>query len=204
MPFAGRLDELERRLRDATSVEPSPVERGISAGGEAFRTDETAPASSERALAALAGRLDAVETALKSAQAQVAGAAAAGTVTDIRLRGSVVAMVLRFAIERGYPYATELATARTIGLDPAALALLTPFAATGVPSQIEVFWELSALVPALLRASAPAPSHTAPGNPAVNRVAIIWSDCRAVRKSSCVSARSAMPGRRCSNGDRPH
>lgn len=170
-PIADRLDELDRRLRDAASAVSNPVERGVSAGGEAGdpRTTGTAQPQSEPTIAALAGRLDALQTALKSAQEQVAGAAEAGIATDIRLRGAVIAAALRLAVERGYPFTTELATARTNGLDPATLALLEPFAATGVPSQVELFRELSALVPALLRASAPAASN-APVNPAANRI----------------------------------
>jgi hypothetical protein len=158
-PLAARLDEIDRRIQDAAGSAHSAGERAKSADelGEQQKSgsERTAQQESENAmlLAQIAARLADVEAALKltQAQAQAAGESAA----DVMLRHAIVATALRAAVERGYPFVTELATAHKIGLDPTALSALEPFAATGVPNVNVLFREFSALVPQLLRASVP-------------------------------------------------
>jgi len=170
-PLAARIDETDRRTRDAASAAKRAGERADEVAGEINEiktagTDPTAlPQSDRTTLAGLAARLDAAEAALKSIQQSSAASAA-----DMPLRGAMVATALRMAVERGDPFAAELAAARTIGLDPAALAVLEPFAAAGVPRRNELFREFSALLPELIRVSAggPAAQQDRSGNDAGN------------------------------------
>jgi hypothetical protein len=66
-----------------------------------------------------------------------------------------VAVALRSRVERDSPFTAELAAARSLGLDEKALALLVPFAATGLPTRSELFHDLSTLLPELQRLSVP-------------------------------------------------
>jgi hypothetical protein len=163
-PLAARLDETDRRIRDAAGAAKSAGEHANEVAGELgeFKnagTDRAVVPQGERpALDGLAARLDAAEATLKSIRQSSAASAA---FSDMTLRGAMVATALRIAVERGYPFAAELAAARTIGLDPAALAVLEPFAAAGVPRQNELFRELSGLVPELRRGGGPG----GPGGP---------------------------------------
>jgi hypothetical protein len=75
---------------------------------------------------------------------------------DEALRFALVAAGLRSALERSEPFTAELAAAKTVGIDPALLAQLGPFASTGVPNVQELFRELGGLIPEMLKVSAPA------------------------------------------------
>ncbi|MEZ5788396.1 MAG: hypothetical protein R3D62_18400 [Xanthobacteraceae bacterium] len=68
---------------------------------------------------------------------------------DRGVRLAVVAAGLRGAVERGAPFASELEAAKALMADPQAVALLAPFAATGVPSEMALGQELVALAPSL-------------------------------------------------------
>ena len=105
-------------------------------------------------MAGLSGRLGALETQVKQVGDQVAEASVPKP--DEALRFALVAAGLRSALERGEPFTAELAAAKTVGVDPALLAQLGPFASTGVPNVQELFRELGALIPEMLKVSAPA------------------------------------------------
>jgi hypothetical protein len=95
---------------------------------------------------ALAARVAAVETSEKTA--------ARG---DQAVRLVLVATALKSAVERGDPFAGELAAAKVLGADPKLTAALEPFAASGVPTSAALARELAALAPSLRpAASAPA------------------------------------------------
>src|SRR5260370_40722455 len=72
-------------------------------------------------------------------------------------RSAVAATALSATVERGHPFTAELAAAKSLAADPNLLALLEPFAATGVPTTAALANELSALIPSLLAAAGPAP-----------------------------------------------
>ena len=76
--------------------------------------------------------------------------------TDDPLRFALVAAGLHSALERGEPFAAELAAAKAVGVDPALLDGFAPFADTGVPKPDELFRELTGLIPEMLKVSAPA------------------------------------------------
>jgi len=104
---------------------------------------------------ALQKRMAALEQSAKSARDDIAKTAA----TDTAVRLALSAAALRSAAASGAPFAAELAQVQSLGGDDKALAPLTPFAATGVPTRAALAEALRALVPAMLKASgAPAPA----------------------------------------------
>jgi hypothetical protein len=68
-------------------------------------------------------------------------------------RLALMAAALRDAVERGAPYKDELAQAKALGADDAALAPLAALAASGVPSQQALARALNDLMPALIKAA---------------------------------------------------
>ena len=109
---------------------------------------------------ALASRLAALESAVKSLSASTDAAQRTSSADDRAARATVAAEALRTAVERGVPYQDELAAVKSLGADPNATAPLAPFAADGIPSTATLGRELAALTPALLRASGVAPSES--------------------------------------------
>jgi hypothetical protein len=86
-------------------------------------------------------RLGALEQAVKSAP------------VDAAARLALSAAVLRDAVASSTPFAAELTEARSLGADEKTLNLLAPFAATGLPTAAALGKELSALIPAMQKAS---------------------------------------------------
>jgi hypothetical protein len=109
-----------------------------------------APAVERRELEALTSRVDAVERGEKAVEAELAKRTDSG---DRPLRLAVVAATLKGAVERGDPFAAELAAAKALAPDPKTLAPLDAFAAAGVPTVVALARELSALAPALYSAA---------------------------------------------------
>lgn len=94
-------------------------------------------------------RLAAVEQAAK----QASGVAPKNTTVDNAARLALSAAALRDAVTSGAPFAAELTQVQSLGADGKSLAALGPFAAAGVPSDTALAYELSALMPAMLKAS---------------------------------------------------
>ena len=96
------------------------------------------------------GRLDKMSAALAELQTSVR-AAAVGNDRAVRL--AVAASTLRAAVERGVPYAVELATVKALTSNGATLAALEPFAASGLPSDAALGRELTTIIQPLRRAA---------------------------------------------------
>jgi hypothetical protein len=96
------------------------------------------------------GRLDKISAALTELQTS-ARAAAVGS--DRAARLAVAASMLRAAVERGVPFAAELATVKALASNGSTLAALEPFAASGIPSDAALGRELAAIVQPMLRAA---------------------------------------------------
>ena len=94
-------------------------------------------------------RLDGLAATVAELQ-KVAHASAAGADRAVRL--AVAASSLQGAVERGDPFAAELAVAEQFTADPNMLAPLKPFAAAGVPSAAALMRELSKLIQPMLSA----------------------------------------------------
>jgi hypothetical protein len=102
-------------------------------------------------LEGLAGRVAAVEQAEKTLAGELAKRAAEGSDRTGRL--AIAVSALNAAVERGAPFAGELATVKALAADPKMLEALEPFAAAGVPSAPTLARDLAALVPALQQAA---------------------------------------------------
>jgi len=133
--------------------------------------ESTAKSASEN-VANLTRRLDALEAASRESGSQIQQLAAATAELQTRLRETgagadrpvrlaVAASALRGVVERGEPYANELAIVKPLASDTAAVGALEPFAASGLPSQAALGQELAAIVhPLLTAAAAPARDGT--------------------------------------------
>jgi hypothetical protein len=128
-----RAEENSAAMRDATTR--------AAAAESAVRTGE---AVERREIDALGARVAAIETSLKAIDARRNADAA----RDKAVRFAVAAGLLRVAVERGEPYAAELAAVRPLA-DPALLKPLEPFAEKGLPSREALARELGRLAPAM-------------------------------------------------------
>jgi hypothetical protein len=120
---------------DATAAALAALAQKLPAGAAVERSQ----------VDALAGRVAAIESSEKTT--------ARG---DRAVRLVLVATALNAAVERGDPFAGELAAAKALGADPKLTAALEPFAAAGLPTTAALARELSALAPSL-RPAASAP-----------------------------------------------
>jgi hypothetical protein len=105
-------------------------------------------------LDAVANRLAAVERQEKALEAEVAKRPQAD---DHGSRLAIAAAALRTTVERGEPFAVELAVVKALGANPQSVAALEPFAGAGLPSATALAREISDLAPALLQAAGTAP-----------------------------------------------
>jgi hypothetical protein len=106
--------------------------------------------ASDAALRELNSRIDKLTATLTDVQT-TARSAAAGS--DRASRLAVAASALRNAVEHGDPFTAELAIVKPLAPDPNAVALLEPFAASGVPGNAMLGQELAAIVRPMLRAA---------------------------------------------------
>ena len=155
-----RLDALDRRTRDNAAAAERASERvnavaGLAEGLRKSGDQQNVLEQSERSvLEGYSGRLQSIESRLDRVQTQAEQAAAAEAMRDaLPLGAATVAAALRDDVERGIPFAAEQGAAQRLGLDGAALAILEPFAATGVPSRERLLRELSSMLPEMARVS---------------------------------------------------
>jgi hypothetical protein len=170
--IAARLAKIEAALSSPRA--PDPV---VASGVTAVENQEK---SASEELASLKGRVDEIASLARAAQnradAAVSGAERDGVANRIatleqtvkaneaelikrRLdaaddrvsRLAVAASALREAVERGDPFITELAAAKSLAPDRPELTLLEPFASGGIPPAHTLARELSSLVPVLFK-----------------------------------------------------
>ena len=147
--IAGKAAEAQQRA-DAAEKAVSDLRASVQ------DVSKTANAgASSAALEPLQKRIAALEQQTKSAQTQIEKA----TASDKSARLALSATALRDAVTRGAPFGEELAQAKSLGGDEKVLGALTPFAASGLPSEKQLATELRALLPALQKAAgSPQPS----------------------------------------------
>jgi hypothetical protein len=149
-----RTDDLGNALRDlrnradAMTAALAELQNGLRA---------IAPALDKTEFESLTGRIASLERAAAALESELAKRVTLAS--DRALRLAFASTALRLAVERGEPFAGELAAARSLAPD-AALAPLESFAATGVPSNAVLARELTPLVPALRRATEAAPAES--------------------------------------------
>ena len=157
---AGRLTRLEA----AQAAPRAPVTDPVVLGR--LTAAESATKSQADNAAAMSRRAEALDAALREANARIdtltatlgevqttVRSAAAGS--DRASRLAVAASALRNAVEHGDAFAAELAIVKPLAPDANAIAILEPFAASGVPGNATLGQELVAIVHPLLRASEP-------------------------------------------------
>ena len=157
-PAGDQLADLDRRVAAAETAVHAARERADAAAKAAASAiadaQPRAPAqdSTRTDLAALTARVASLEATTKSLADKLAKStsAPAGAAGD-----AVAALALRFAVERGTPYAAELAAIDPAVAGKAALDALTPFAQHGVPDAVTLARDLAALLPAARAAAAP-------------------------------------------------
>lgn len=153
---AEELAALVREIRarsDAAVAAAEAAQKGMSvAAADMPRVD----------VEAIDRRIAAIEQATKNENAELARRLGALTTGERASRLAVASVVLSGAVERGAPFASELAAAKALSADSKALAPLEPFAAQGLPGAAALARDLSGLVPALLKVaeSKPLPEPT--------------------------------------------
>jgi hypothetical protein len=145
---------LNHRVDDVTATAQAAQKQAATAQSGAASAAEAAKSAGQASvqpadLDALASRIAALESAVKTLSEQVAHPTAGA---DQTARLTVAAQALRAAVEHEAPYAAELNAVQALGADQGATAPLAPFAATGVPHADALAHELATLVPALRQA----------------------------------------------------
>jgi len=156
-----KLAVLERAIEEIRGAAQAASERADSAltSSRTAAQQAASSASAERGdLDALASRMSAVEQAVKAVESQVTAAAAASG-NDRAARFALAVAGLRFAADRGEPFAAELAAVKALTSDPAPLAPLEASAQSGVPTERTLARELAALTGTMLRRAGNTPSE---------------------------------------------
>lgn len=135
-----RLDEIAGSVRDARSR----ADNAAAAAEAAQKAAGNVPQQGRGDTEALSNRIAALEQSTRSSERELAA-------DDKVSRRAVVASALRDAVERGNPFAAELAAARLFAADANTLAPLEGFASTGVPSVTALARELSALAQPMMK-----------------------------------------------------
>jgi len=161
--LAARVGALEAAIRPLGDLRQSVDAAGAAARDAKGRADAAfeaaqktparAPTVAPAELQALAARVTALEQAAKSIEQKIAVTAGADRVGRL----AFIAAALRAAVERGEPFAPELAAVKPLVPDAAGLAPLEPFAASGVPRTAALARELSQLAGPMLSAAGAAP-----------------------------------------------
>ncbi len=151
--LVGRIDALDKAvttLREGAATLRKDITQ-LAASVEDIKNAlrETASPPPPVDLSPLTNRIDQLDRAVADAAKRAAAPA-----DDAPLRRMVVAGMLDAAVRQGDPYGAALGAGRALAQNPAGLAPLEPFAATGVPSIAALCRELLPLIP---KSSAPAP-----------------------------------------------
>ena len=159
------LAALTRRVDDLAAAAQTALAQAKSAADAAKEAAKNAAASTQQSgvqrsdIEAVESRVAAVQNAMKSLDVALAQRASSTNADDRVMRLAIAAEALRATVERGTPFAPELAAVKTLGADPKATTALDPFAAQGLISTAELGRELTALVPALDRVTEPPASN---------------------------------------------
>jgi hypothetical protein len=168
-PLNATLDDAAARLarlESAQAAPRAPVTDPVVLGR--LSAAENATKSLADNAAAMSRRAEALDAALRETNSRIekltatltdvqttARAAAAGS--DRASRLAVAASALRNAVEHGDPFIAELAIVKPLAPDANAIALLEPFAASGVPNNAALGQELAGIIRPMLRASGEPP-----------------------------------------------
>jgi hypothetical protein len=147
------IADLRQRIDDLAAVARDAKTRADAAADTAAKVPQ-ADAALRTEVEALAARVAALEHAERATDRRI-DQSMTGASSDRAVRLAVVADALRAGVARGTPFTAELAAAKTLGAEAAALAPLEAVAAAGVPSAEKLAQDLDKLAPAMLSAAAP-------------------------------------------------
>ena len=148
------LAELGQRVEAGSTAARAAKARADAAFEAAQKNSAMTPAQAadHKEIESLVARVGALEQAAKATEEKIARAAVTAG-ADRAGRLAFVAVALRSAVERGEPFAQELAAAKPLVPDAGSLAPLEPFAATGLPRTPALARELSQLTVPMLNAA---------------------------------------------------
>jgi hypothetical protein len=146
------IADLRKRIEDSTAAARDARER---ADAVAKSSGADANDALRKEVEALTARLAALEHAERTTDQRVVQSMA-GASADRAVRLAVVAGALRAAVERGTPFTVELAAAKALGADAAALTSLEAFAGAGVPSADALARDFDKVESAMSTAATPA------------------------------------------------
>ena len=155
----GAAESMQRALNATIGDLRQRVDDVATTARDAKSRADAAPqadANLRNEVEALTARVTALQQAERTTDQRIDQSMAGASAADRAVRLAFVAGALRAAAERGAPFAAELATAKTLGADAAALAPLEPFAAVGVPSADTLARDVDKLEPAMMAAATPA------------------------------------------------
>jgi hypothetical protein len=161
---AARADALDKALTSlrADVTKQRSQSDALAADVNGLKSAPRPPAAAPVDLSGINERLAKLEQTERSQSADIATENAkiadAKPTDDLALRRVVAAALLDVAVRHGDPYASTLATAKSLADDPQALKSLDTFAETGVPNPQGMTRDLLTLVPKL---SPPATDATA-------------------------------------------
>jgi len=150
--LSDQLSALARRVDEVAATSQTALAQAKAATSTAEGAKNAAQAAAQRGdLDALDQRVAALENAIKSLGSELTQRTSRAD--DRATRVTVAAEALRATVERGAPYQAELAAVKSLGVEDAALAPLTPFAAEGVPNAAALAGEFATLMPSLSQVS---------------------------------------------------
>lgn len=155
--IAARLGKIERSLAAPAATDAAVAQQLDAVDGAVKSLAASVATLTQRTEESLALAKDArnrADAAVSHAEAAQKDAAKRESESDAdrSMRFAIAALALRDAVERGNPFAAELATVKPLAADPAVLAPVESFAETGVPSNEVLARELSPLIPVMVRA----------------------------------------------------
>jgi hypothetical protein len=151
-----RVDEIAASTHDLATEAKAAAAGAIAAAEEGRAAAQSKVQSSD--LDQIAGRIEALENAVKTLTADTARASSSAD--DHLARAAAAAAALAAVVERGAPFNAELGSVKALGADENGIAALTPFAADGLPGTAALSRELVQLLPALRQASMAAPKES--------------------------------------------
>jgi hypothetical protein len=141
-----------------TAIETAMKALGVTLTALNRRAEESATAAS-----VARERADAAAKTAEAVQTKLAGIEQSAKVTqdkvaqnggsDTTARRALAAVALRDAVARGASYAAELAIVKQLGADAQTVTALESFASSGVPTEIILSRDLSALLPSMIDAA---------------------------------------------------
>jgi hypothetical protein len=146
-----RADEAAATARAAQTRADAAAGAATAAQQKAERAGRTGIERSD--IEGLANRIAALESSTKVLGEQLAQRAPGDNAGDRAERLAIASEAMRAAIDRGEPFGTEFLAVKTLTPDPKVLAVLEPFAVSGITGATVLAEELKFMIPFMRRAA---------------------------------------------------